>query len=81
MSSYKAIKIEREADGIVFVVLNRPEKRNAMSPQLNHEMCDVVARMETDPDVRVLVLPVTHSPPEGPHNRFTPEPPSPPASP
>ena len=34
-----------------------------------------------DEAVRVLVLPVTHSPPEGPHNRFTPEPPSPPASP
>jgi len=31
---YETIKIEREADGIVFVILNRPDKRNAMSPRL-----------------------------------------------
>lgn len=52
---YETVLVELDA-GIAWVTLNRPDKRNAMSPQLNHEMCDVVARLETDPDVRVLVL-------------------------
>ena len=52
---YETVLVDID-EGIAWVTLNRPEKRNAMSPQLNHEMCDVVARMETDPDVRVLVL-------------------------
>jgi feruloyl-CoA hydratase/lyase len=34
---YQNIKIERE-DAITFVMLNRPEKRNAMSPALHYEM-------------------------------------------
>src|SRR5689334_9739504 len=38
--SYKTILIEREAEGVTFVILNRPEKRNAMSPELHREMCD-----------------------------------------
>ena len=29
-------------DGIAWVTLNRPDKRNAMSPQLHFEMCDVL---------------------------------------
>ncbi len=52
---YETVLVELDA-GIAWVTLNRPEKRNAMSPQLDHEMCDVVARLETDPQVRVLVL-------------------------
>ena len=34
---FKNVAIERE-DGITFVVLNRPEKRNAMSPELHYDM-------------------------------------------
>lgn len=52
---YETVIVEK-AEGIAWVTLNRPEKRNAMSPQLNHEMCDVIARLETDPEARVLVL-------------------------
>jgi feruloyl-CoA hydratase/lyase len=43
-------------DGIAWVVLNRPEKRNAMSPTLNREMRDVLESLEQDPEVKVLVL-------------------------
>jgi feruloyl-CoA hydratase/lyase len=42
--------------GIAWVVLNRPEKRNAMSPTLNREMRDVLESLEQDPEVKVLVL-------------------------
>jgi trans-feruloyl-CoA hydratase/vanillin synthase len=52
---YETVIVEK-TDGIAWVTLNRPEKRNAMSPQLNHEMCDVLARLETDNEARVLVL-------------------------
>ena len=44
------------ADGIAWVTLNRPEKRNAMNPQLNTEMLDVLETLDADEDARVLVL-------------------------
>ncbi len=53
--AYETIKVERE-DGITFVVLNRPEKRNAMNPTLHLEMLDALTELETDRDTRVLVL-------------------------
>ncbi len=44
------------AEGIAWVTLNRPEKRNAMSPTLNREMIDVLETIELDADAQVLVL-------------------------
>jgi len=43
-------------ENIGWVTLNRPDKRNAMSPTLNVEMRDVLETLELDPDVKVLVL-------------------------
>src|SRR5471030_2395378 len=43
-------------DGIAWVTLNRPEKRNAMSPTLNRGMIDVLETLELDPEAEVLVL-------------------------
>jgi trans-feruloyl-CoA hydratase/vanillin synthase len=43
-------------DGIAWVTLNRPEKRNAMSPALNEEMLRVVTALATDERCGVLVL-------------------------
>jgi len=43
-------------DGIAWVELNRPEKRNAMSPTLNAEMIDVLEALDADDDCGVLVL-------------------------
>lgn len=43
-------------DRIAWVVLNRPEKRNAMSPALNDEMFDVLDALEIDDRCGVLVL-------------------------
>ena len=49
------VKLELD-DGIAWVTLNRPEKRNAMSPDLNDEMVRVLDAIEIDPHARVLVL-------------------------
>ena len=52
---YENIKVEKE-DGITWLILNRPEKRNAMSPQLHYEADDALAKLQTDSDTKVLVL-------------------------
>jgi trans-feruloyl-CoA hydratase/vanillin synthase len=43
-------------NGIAFVTLNRPEKRNAMSPTLNIRMLEVLDELEADDRCGVLVL-------------------------
>jgi len=53
--TYENIKIEREGQ-IAIVTLNRPEKRNAMSPGLHYDMEDALTRLDEDASVRVLVL-------------------------
>ena len=53
--TYQTVKVERE-EGIAWVTLNRPEKRNAMSPQLHFEMVDVLTELEGDASTSVLVL-------------------------
>ncbi|MBU6443447.1 MAG: p-hydroxycinnamoyl CoA hydratase/lyase [Alphaproteobacteria bacterium] len=52
---WTCVKVEIE-DGIAWVILNRPEKRNAMSPTLNREMADVLLTLELDAQAQVLVL-------------------------
>jgi trans-feruloyl-CoA hydratase/vanillin synthase len=52
---WNTVKVDVE-EGIAWVTLNRPEKRNAMSPQLNREMIDILETIELDDDVQVLVL-------------------------
>ncbi|MCK2244267.1 MULTISPECIES: p-hydroxycinnamoyl CoA hydratase/lyase [unclassified Crossiella] len=42
--------------GIAWVMLNRPKKRNAMNPTLNDEMVRVLDHLEADERCRVLVL-------------------------
>ena len=52
-STYETVKIEHE-NGIAWVILNRPDKRNAMSPQLHYDMCEVLDELEHDPQAKVL---------------------------
>jgi feruloyl-CoA hydratase/lyase len=52
---YETIKIEREG-GITFVVFNRPDQRNAMSPQLHMDMQDALEDLAIDPKTEVLVI-------------------------
>jgi feruloyl-CoA hydratase/lyase len=51
----KTVLVEFE-DGIAWVYFNRPEKRNAMSPELNTEMLEVLEELEIDNRCKVLVL-------------------------
>jgi trans-feruloyl-CoA hydratase/vanillin synthase len=51
----KNVLVEFE-DGIAWVYLNRPAKRNAMNPDLCYEMIDVLNALEVDPRCGVLVL-------------------------
>jgi trans-feruloyl-CoA hydratase/vanillin synthase len=53
--NYETVLIEK-ADGITWLIMNRPEKRNAMSPQLHIEMDDALADLAVDPETQVLVL-------------------------
>ncbi|WP_312549584.1 p-hydroxycinnamoyl CoA hydratase/lyase [Massilia sp.] len=59
MSKYEArwqtVKVD-VANGIGWITLNRPEKRNAMSPTLNREMIDVLETLELDDEAQVIVL-------------------------
>jgi len=52
---YETVKVDRE-DGVTWVTLNRPDKRNAMNPKLNAEMVEILSQLEGDPETRVLVL-------------------------
>jgi trans-feruloyl-CoA hydratase/vanillin synthase len=54
-SAEKPVKVQLEA-GIAWVILNRPEKRNAMNPALNAEMIRVLDELEEDERCQVLVL-------------------------
>jgi trans-feruloyl-CoA hydratase/vanillin synthase len=49
------VKIERDG-GTTFIILNRPEKRNAMSPQLHMDMCDALDWAEEDEQTKVVVI-------------------------
>ena len=52
---WTTVKVEID-DGVAWVELDRPEKRNAMSPTLNAEMVEVLLALDADDDCGVLVL-------------------------
>ena len=52
---YKTILVDSN-DGVTTITFNRPERRNAMSPQLHLEMVDILTQLQYDDDCRVLVL-------------------------
>jgi trans-feruloyl-CoA hydratase/vanillin synthase len=54
-TDYETILVETD-NGITTVKFNRPEKRNAMSPQLHQDMYDVLRDLEFDDDTKVLII-------------------------
>jgi trans-feruloyl-CoA hydratase/vanillin synthase len=56
MKTYETITIDVDADGIGVLTFNRPDKRNAMSPQLHRDLVEALEEIRYDPAVRVLVL-------------------------
>ena len=55
MATYETLLVAK-ADAIATVTLNRPAKRNAMSPLLHREMTTVLEELRRDADVNVVVI-------------------------
>src|SRR4051794_3442309 len=53
--SYSTVLIEK-ADGVALVTLNRPQKKNAMNPQLHEDMAAALEELRYDDEARVLVI-------------------------
>jgi methylglutaconyl-CoA hydratase len=56
MADYRTITLHVDARGVATCTLARPEKRNALSPEMMDELTDLAARMTAAPDVRAVVL-------------------------
>jgi trans-feruloyl-CoA hydratase/vanillin synthase len=52
---YECVNV-RVRDGIAWAFLNRPNKRNAMSPQLHYDMDHALTQLEVDGDVKLVVV-------------------------
>ena len=52
---YETVKVEKE-DRVGWMILNRPEKRNAMNPQMHYDMEEVINHLSLDPEIDVIVL-------------------------
>ena len=46
----------RREDALLYVAINRPEKRNALHRELLNELVDAVVAAEREPDVRAVIL-------------------------
>lgn len=55
MGNYEVIIYEKR-DGVGYVTLNRPKVLNAYNIKMRDELCQVLAAIRDDPDVRVAVL-------------------------
>jgi len=53
--SYRTIHVGRE-EGITTITFNRPERRNAVTPEMHHELQDVFSRLATDAASRAVIL-------------------------
>jgi methylglutaconyl-CoA hydratase len=53
---HQTILFEREAHGVARLTLNRPEAKNAMNGTMYDEARAVVAEIDRDPSIRVVVL-------------------------
>ncbi|MFX1326058.1 MAG: enoyl-CoA hydratase-related protein [Promethearchaeota archaeon] len=56
IEDFKDIKYEKEENGIGTITINRPERRNALSPITFLEMEHALDHMEQDNDIRVVIL-------------------------
>jgi enoyl-CoA hydratase len=54
--TYETILVDTPAEHIRHVTLNRPEKRNAISPRMRIELLDALRAHDNDPEVRVTII-------------------------
>ena len=56
MTSYETIRLETDPRGVAHLVLNRPEKHNAINGAMIRELTDAAKRLSIDPKTRAVVL-------------------------
>ena len=56
MADFETLLYDVGDDGVALVTLNRPERRNALDPQLLHELEQVFDAVENDDNVRIAVI-------------------------
>lgn len=54
--NYQAMLIEKRANGVAVVTLNRPERLNAVNGTLHHELARFTRDAEADSEVKVVLL-------------------------
>ena len=54
--TYQDILVDRSAEGIARVAINRPAKRNAFRPQTVNELCDAFTRIRDDRAIGVVLF-------------------------
>jgi trans-feruloyl-CoA hydratase/vanillin synthase len=54
-TNYETLLVTQNG-GVTTIIFNRPEKRNAMSPQLHREMFELLTDLRYDKETRVIVL-------------------------
>ena len=54
--SYQKLQVTVEDDGVATLLLNDPDSRNAMTPDMGREMVAAVAELRANPDVRVVLV-------------------------
>ena len=50
------VEVSIDELGVALLRLNRPEARNALSPEMRAEIADSLERLDADPEVRCIVL-------------------------
>jgi enoyl-CoA hydratase/carnithine racemase len=55
-SNYETVVVERTADGVATVTLNRPEVLNAFNEQMRRDFAHLWAELRSDPSVGAIVL-------------------------
>ena len=50
------VLFEARDDGIAILTINRPDQRNAMSPQLHFDMSDALDDVANDDETKVVVI-------------------------
>lgn len=53
--TYETVLVEKDG-GVTTVTLNRPKKKNCMSPTMHREMVEVLTTLRRDKETRVLVI-------------------------
>jgi trans-feruloyl-CoA hydratase/vanillin synthase len=53
--AYETLKIEK-ADGVALLSFNRPDKKNAMNPQLHEDMTNALEELRYDDEAKVVVI-------------------------